>query len=360
MSNAPESRPILQSQTPLWSSVYSTNEGLVRRIRPRHMTTPAMVNLPTSTSTTHDALARPTLAALWLGDIVMALSVTVAVAPALTAVDKAIVEQSAAGGRNIMLHSMKQTALGILSNPVAYYRSPTFGWMSLTYIATYTTANMLKTWNDHSQQYDKPTTYNHSKTRNFSSQKDSVVVAATTCANSAASLVKDRAYARMFGQVPRPVPALSYAAWLSRDAFGIGSGFVLPAYVTPHVQAVTGWSQETSATVSQMGTPVLAQTIAGPLHLLGLTIYNARPQDSLATQYQSFSNSVKSVTIARMLRFLPGYGIAGVLNQKGRVWWKQQVHHYLPLWWWRWWNRPAVARSPLPRPGKATLPLDLM
>ena len=91
------------------------------------------------------------LAALWMGDIVMALSVTVAVAPALTAVDKAIVEQSAAGSRNIMLHSMRQTIMSILSNPAAYYRSPTFGWMSLTYIATYTTANVLKTWNDHSR-----------------------------------------------------------------------------------------------------------------------------------------------------------------------------------------------------------------
>jgi hypothetical protein len=270
---------------------------------------------------------------LWLGDIVMALSVTVTVAPALTAVDKAIVQQSASGSRNVMWHSFKQTMLEILSHPTAYYRSPTFGWMSLTYIATYTTANMLKTWNEQPHTYNNATSKNQqvSDTATKSSTNDSVVIAATTVANSAASLVKDRAYARMFGQALRPVPAFSYAAWLSRDAFGIGSGFVLPKYVSPHVQAVTGWSPSTSATVAQMSTPVIAQSVAAPLHLLGLTIYNARPTDTLATQYKNFSSSVQSVTIARMLRFLPGYGIAGVLNQKGRVWWKQQVHRHLRL-----------------------------
>ena len=286
-----------------------------------------------------EMLSNPCLATLWLGDVAMALSVTVAVAPALTAVDKAIVEQSAAGSRNVMLHSMRQTALSILSNPVAYYRSPTFGWMSLTYIATYTTANVIKTWNAES---DRLAVINKEKYRSrrgavvpatpppntVSNDNGTVLVAATTFANSAASLVKDRAYARMFGQIPKPVPSASYVAWLSRDAFGIGSGFVLPAHVAPHVQSYTGWSTETSAAAAQMGTPVLAQTIAGPLHLCGLTIYNATPQDSFATKLQNFSRSVVSVTLARMLRFLPGYGIAGVMNQKGRTWWKQQVYQH--------------------------------
>jgi len=267
----------------------------------------------------------------------MALSVTVAVAPALSAVDKAIVEQSAAGSRNVMLHSMKQTAMSILANPSAYYRSPTFGWMSLTYIATYTTANMIKTWNEQSTLLeDRKQGYTDTKVEAKTSAKSTsngtVLVAATTAANSTASLIKDRAYARMFGQTPRPVPALSYVAWLSRDAFGIGSGFVLPAYVTPRLQELTGWSHDTSATVSQMGTPVLAQTIAGPLHLAGLTIYNSSANDTLATKLQNFSKNVMSVTVARMMRFLPGYGIAGVMNQKGRSWWKQEVDRRVNRW----------------------------
>ena len=321
------------------------NEPL-RRIRNRHA---KQVYVNKSSPTYYDLLSSPSLAALWLGDIVMALSVTVAVAPALSAVDKAIVEQSAAGSRNVMLHSIKQTTLSILANPGAYYRSPTFGWMSLTYIATYTTANTIKTWNEQSsllEDRNRVSRDTEATTKTKSASSGTVVVAATTVANSTASLIKDRAYARMFGQTPRAVPALSYAAWLTRDAFGIGSGFVLPAYVTPYVQEFTGWSHGTSATVSQMGTPVLAQTVAGPLHLAGLTIYNSTANDSLATKLQNFSKSVVSVTVARMLRFLPGYGVAGVMNQKGRAWWKQQADRRVP-------------RGPLATPGSRTTTMEM-
>ena len=328
-SNTLQSKETLKT-APSWG--YDA-DSVARRIRERY---PAQVSSSesSSSSSTYELLSSPSLAALWLGDIVMALSVTVAVAPALTAVDKAIVEQSAAGARSVMLHSMRQTALSILSNPVAYYRSPTFGWMSLTYIATYTTANMIKTWNEQSTLWstkDEINRSSHKASSQTAASNGTALVAATTFANSAASLVKDRAYARMFGQTPKPVPSLSYAAWLSRDAFGIGSGFVLPAYVTPYVQEATGWSHEASAAAAQMGTPVLAQTVAGPLHLLGLTIYNAGPNDTWASKYQSFSGSVKSITIARMLRFLPGYGVAGVLNQKGRTWWKEQVYRRIGM-----------------------------
>eukprot|EP00977_Amphora_coffeiformis_P028425 scaffold35061_cov214-Amphora_coffeaeformis.AAC.1 len=334
--------PPHQTPFPAWKEQQqpAMNEQL-HRIRNRQVTQLSVKKSSSSSSTSsshYELLSSPSLAALWVGDIIMALSVTVAVAPALSAVDKAIVEQSAAGSRNVMLHSMKQTAMSILANPSAYYRSPTFGWMSLTYIATYTTANMIKTWNEQSslledrKRVSRNTQTASATTAAKSTSNGTVLVAATTVANSTASLIKDRAYARMFGQTPRPVPALSYAAWLSRDAFGIGSGFVLPAYVTPRVQEFTGWSHDTSATVSQMGTPVLAQTVAGPLHLAGLTIYNSSANDTLATKLQSFSKNVVSVTVARMLRFLPGYGIAGVMNQKGRTWWKQEVDRRMTGW----------------------------
>ena len=39
----------------------------------------------------------------------------------------------------------------------------------------------------------------------------------------------------------------------------------------------------------------------------------------------AWQSGVVSVTGARMLRILPGYGVAGVFNQKARAWWKQRL-----------------------------------
>lgn len=169
-----------------------------------------------NSSSAVSVLENPLLPALWMGDVLVAMAVTAAVAPTLTIVDKAIVEQSArAGERGVLVQSMQRTAASILSNPAGYYRSPTFGWMWLTYAATYTTANIMKTWNEQSSvAADRSHTYSSSvpSSKKKASSGGVYLVAGTTLVNSGASLVKDRAYARMFGTSPKPVPAASYAA----------------------------------------------------------------------------------------------------------------------------------------------------
>ena len=197
--------------------------------------------------------------------------------------------------------------------------------MWLTYAATYTTANLMKTWNEQARISADRTRSAKSSFTNKNSNNATLLVAGTTIVNSGASLVKDRAYARMFGQSPRPVPAASYAAWIMRDGLVVGSSFVLPAHVTPLVQETTGWSHGSSAMVSQLLTPVAAQLVAGPLHLWGLTLYNASAGQSFRQSLAAWQSGVVSVTGARMLRILPGYGVAGVFNQKARAWWKQRL-----------------------------------
>lgn len=110
-----------------------------------------------------------------------------------------------------------------------------------------------------------------------------------------------------------------------RDGLVIGSGFVLPAYVAPVVQETLGCSSTTAATLSQLLTPVAAQVIAGPLHLAGLTLYNATVEQTWHQKVAAWRQGLATVTAARMLRILPGYGIAGVVNQKGRVAWKDHL-----------------------------------
>lgn len=297
--------------------------------------------IPAAEETTPvSGFSNPVLPQLWMGDVFVALSVTAAVAPALTVVDKAIVEQSTRSGeRGVLLQSMKRTAGSILTNPVGYFRSPTFGWMWLTYACTYTAANTMKTWNEQANvSANRKAKADLSKpVKKKATSNSTFLIAGTTLVNSGASLIKDRAYARMFGQSPRPVPIASYVAWAVRDGVVIGSSFVLPAHVTPMVQEMTGWSYASASTASQLFTPVAAQLVAGPLHLWGLTLYNASAGQSLRQKLAVWQSGLASVTGARMLRILPGYGVAGVVNQRGRAWWKRHLlqaqvkkHHHDP------------------------------
>lgn len=255
-----------------------------------------------------------------------------------------------------MLHSMRNTAAAILSNPMAYYRSPTFGFMWFTYAATYAMANVCKTYQAHEQEtngtrlkqsstsatsttdaakamptFSKTPARASTTTASKASNSSTMIIAGTTAVNSAASLIKDRAYARMFGQAVRPVPTAAYLTWMTRDVVVVASSFTLPqAYVAPWLQeTMPSWSPATCTNIAQIGTPVAAQIIAGPAHLWGLTLYNhssaSGSQTGWGTLVRTWQQSVVSVTLARMVRFLPGYGLAGVGNQHGRDWWKQKM-----------------------------------
>mmetsp|Transcript_2611 Transcript_2611/g.6597 ORF Transcript_2611/g.6597 Transcript_2611/m.6597 type:complete len:318 (-) Transcript_2611:156-1109(-) len=161
----------------------------------------------------------------------------------------------------------------------------------------------------------------------------------TTAANSWAALCKDRAYAQLFGNHPNGnatalrVPRMSYGLWLCRDLTVIGSSFVLPPMVAKYMDTVVLGSNNGDPTTppspqslaaAQFLTPLTAQLVAGPLHYLGLD-YATRPNCTLPQRWASLRANLSSVISARMVRILPGYGVAGVWNQQGRQAWKEQV-----------------------------------
>ena len=76
-----------------------------------------------------------------VGDIIIGASVTAAVSPTISIIDKAVVE-NAAGKK--LLESAASSLRQMLKHPLKYLRSPTFQWMWFTYSATYITANILK------------------------------------------------------------------------------------------------------------------------------------------------------------------------------------------------------------------------
>lgn len=256
------------------------------------------------------------LATKLVADVLIACSVTAIAAPALTVVDKALVEKST--GRP-MWPSMTASLSSMARNPVTFVKSPTFLWMWGTYAATYTAANCLRTLSDHYKKEDDDDSSRHPASLGKSVlAHPTTLFVGTTVVNSGASLLKDQAYARMFGKAgTRHIPNMAFALWMARDCTVIGSGFVLPTYVATVLNRQLGMESSTAAKVAQLGTPVVAQLVAGPLHFLGLDVVNRQFSgilNNIVERYRFLASSYVQVVAARIARIIPGYSIAGVLN----------------------------------------------
>lgn len=272
-----------------------------------------------------------------LGDIIIGAGVTAMVSPFLTVIDKALVQKSA--GSATVVGSMIGSVSSMIKNPIGYVKSPTFLWMWATYAATYTVANSIKTITEHRQQVSSSS---RSRVRmaaaadaSTSSSNDALskgaIFLGTTMANTTACLAKDRAYAKLFGNpAATKVPNISYAAWLLRDFSVIGSSFILPDYVAPVVKDAFTLSDTTARHVAQVGTPMVAQLVAGPLHFLGLDCFNRDLSKMGLTKRildrsRFLARTFKDVALARMIRVLPGYGVAGIANANLRNKWREHL-----------------------------------
>ena len=251
-----------------------------------------------------------------LGDIVVGCGITFAVAPFMTTVDKAIVQRAA--GTHTIVSSVTESTRMMLSNPVSFVKSPVFLMMWGVYAATYCTANCIKTVNEHY--------------RVDSTNSKMTLFVGTTVVNSGTTLLKDRAYATMFGTsgaAPK-VPLVTFGLWALRDCLVIGSSFVLPDLVGSTLQRKTQMNQTEATRFAQLFCPIATQVIAGPIQLLGLDFYN-RPMDN-HSRYQAFlkrtfflGSNFFSILGARIARIAPAYGIGGIGNTHFRDEWKRFI-----------------------------------
>jgi hypothetical protein len=293
------------------------------------------ISVTTTTTTATNVSDIPETAALvrlsekLVGDVVIATGVTFCVAPFLTVVDKAIV-QSAAGNQTL-LRSGFESMQGMMRNPVAYLKSPTFLLMWGVYAATYSTANSLKTVAEH-QEY-KQAAQQSSSSASKSSQGIGFgqigVFLGTTCVNSGTSIMKDRAYARMFGSnsVGAAIPRMSYALWMARDLTVVGSSFILPDLVSGRLAEAYDMDPKAATSLCQLTLPVITQFVAGPLHYMGLDLYNRNLdsktwKEAIADRSKSLYRGFTPVVMARIARIAPGYGIGGVYNTRLRDAWR--------------------------------------
>lgn len=268
-----------------------------------------------------------------VGDAAVGTGVTFLMAPFLSVVDKAI-SQRATGSHTLMsscLHSIRSMA----SNPITFARNPVFLWCWTVYAATYTAANSLKTIAEHRKEFS-----GNNALAAGGADKESMgklgIFFGTSFANSGASVMKDRAFAYMFAAdsaaaAVQKVPVATYGLWLSRDLIGVGSSFVLPDLIAQKVSNTCNPEEvKRNRDLSQFLVPVATQFVAGPLHLLGLDLFNRPMQgmswrDVFVERGRFLVDGYSAVVGARIARIIPGYGFGGVLNTKFRDSWREYL-----------------------------------
>mmetsp|Transcript_7845 Transcript_7845/g.19216 ORF Transcript_7845/g.19216 Transcript_7845/m.19216 type:complete len:409 (+) Transcript_7845:68-1294(+) len=265
------------------------------------------------------------------GDALVAAGVTFGVSPFLTVVDKAIVESTA--GTSSILSSAANSIKSMARNPVEYFKSPTFLLMWAVYSATYTTANAFKTLEDHAK-YSVDRSGSSSNSNKNAGMFKMAAFLGTTVVNSGASMLKDRAYAKMFSgsTSSSAIPKTTYALWMMRDLSVIGSSFLLPDLVSAKMVEYYNeeMDRERARSLCQIGLPVLAQFVAGPFQYLGLDVYNRNLSNLTTTQAivdrsRQLSKGIAPVIAARIARIIPGYSIGGVANTKLRNAWREKL-----------------------------------
>jgi len=189
----------------------------------------------------------------------------------------------------------------LFTNPFYFVKQPSFLFIWGVYSGTYIVANSIEAICER---------------RNQSSFYPKFI--GSSAANVSLSVLKDKAFARMFGTgAPKPMKLISMGLFGTRDSMTILASFSLPGIIAAKMHADAGFSKASADTLAQLITPVSMQIFSTPLHLLGLDIYNRASASS--TQRVTFIQSeyVKTA-LARMARIFPAFGVGGVVNKSVR------------------------------------------
>ena len=232
-----------------------------------------------------------------------------AVAPFLMCVDRAVVAAAAGtapGGS--LFRAIAGVAGEFVTKPRVAFAQPALWMVAGVYGATFAAANLSDVAAERSPEIDSNT---HSVGK----------FTLTTGANMTGSVLKDAAFARLYGAAaagatakPLVVPATSYALFAARDSLTIGGAFFVPrALASLMVHSGAASDETTAAAVSQLVSPPLMQILCTPLHLMALDMVNA-PNATAAQRMRALAKSGPAALLARALRMLPAYGVGGLLN----------------------------------------------
>lgn len=141
----------------------------------------------------------------------------------------------------------------------------------------------------------------------------------TFAVNTVCGIFKDAAYIKHFGVAkPKTFPVTSLGLLFLRDIITVASAFTLPPIFAEYIQDKLDTTERTSRTAAQLISPLLIQVFVTPLHLLGLDLYN-REGLKLGQRMGYLKTLYPNALAMRMIRFMPAYGIGGVINNEMRL-----------------------------------------
>ncbi|KAI9051704.1 hypothetical protein LZ554_004744 [Drepanopeziza brunnea f. sp. 'monogermtubi'] len=239
-------------------------------------------------------------------DVVSGAGAAVMVAPLITIIDKAIMQN--ASGKASLKSSLLDSFRTFFLRPHNLLFSKPFALICMVYGGTYITANTLDTLT--STAKNKSATHVTSGTAKF---------AASSAANVGLCLIKDATFAQMFGSggPPRPVPLPSFALFTLRDCLTIFASFNIPPLLGPVISKNMNNELEkrmSGQSMAQFMAPAAVQFVSTPLHLLGLDLYNRGGNITWEDRWQMVKKNWSMSAMARICRIVPAFGIGGVVN----------------------------------------------
>ncbi|CAD7925333.1 unnamed protein product [Amoebophrya sp. A120] len=275
-------------------------------------------------------------------DVAAAALATLALSPFVCVIDKSII--SNASGRQSLGSCLSENFRLLFTRPHRFALLPEYHLIYGVYLATYMSANMTDTiCKEHGINPLSP------------------VFFATSATNMGFSIMKDRAFTRMFSTLksPKPLPLLSYALFAVRDSLTILGSFTLvpfagkkyfewmnddsnssaaaagnsssrtrpaPLPVTALAASPGGTnsasglqqsrkiSQAGALNLAQLTCPMLIQLVSTPLHLTALDLYN-RPQATAGSRLAFVGSQYLGAMTLRMSRIAPAFGFGGLGNR---------------------------------------------
>lgn len=136
--------------------------------------------------------------------------------------------------------------------------------------------------------------------------------------NIVAGVAKDTYYAKMFSGKPiSKFPLASWGLFVFRDVVTIGAGFTIPGFVSKmlHDSEVIK-TKSVADKVAQLTTPMIAQIVLTPIHLMALDLYNSK--GTVVRTWGERGGRIfpffVETTLIRMARMFCAYGIGGIAN----------------------------------------------
>ncbi|KAJ3128164.1 hypothetical protein HK098_005064 [Nowakowskiella sp. JEL0407] len=244
-------------------------------------------------------------------DFAAAALTSLAVAPTVAIIDKAIVSH-AAGVQKLGL-GVASGFLELIKRPFTFMKQPSVLIVAAVYAGTFGTANATDSI--------------CAKLKTSSAMPKFI---SSSAVNLGLSLWKDRAFTVWYSSVtPRSVPLPTYALYGLRDALTMAASFSLPPVLGSFIHKKFYIEDKNSPSVSranadfiaQLMLPCALQFITTPIHLGAIDMY-MRPMGTIGqganawkSRLEACSKDYAKNVSTRMFRILPAFGLGGNMNR---------------------------------------------